>query len=674
MSTRQPRPRLLALYIAAITVLGFAGTIATALTREVPPELNGTRITSIVFLAVFAIVGEIRPIVIVRNGEETRKLSLATPAVLAVLAVSGPVIAVTVQVLSTVIDDVRTRRPLYKILFNAAQYAVCVLIASAVYQGLAGDLAGERSAGAHAIRMGALMLAGLIMIVLNWVIVGLAIALATGQEVRAPLRTDAGEFIATHAVLMALGCIAADIAPHGIGVLALLVPPAIAARRFASAGARHAHEAAHDPLTGLRNRTRLNQTLEEALADGPRHAGQGPGLILLDLDLFKVFNDTLGHPVGDQILCVVAQRLASAVPEDAPVHRLGGDEFAVVIAGTVEDARALSARMLASLEEPVRIDDLELLVRASAGIAVAPMHGEDVSGLMKNADIALYHAKLERDRISVYSPEYDANTVERLRLLADLRAAIDARSLDVVYQPQLDIAGRRLVAVEALARWNHPVRGPIGPDVFIPLAEDSGLIFRLTTVVLDTALAQLAQWRIKGHDVRMSVNLSARHLSDLAAPQQIALALQRHGVPASSLVLEVTETAILSDPARANLVIRGLRALGVTIAIDDYGTGNASLSYLRRLEVDELKIDRLFVSNIRAEGHDMIIVRSTIALALELGLRVVAEGVEDELTIEALRGFGDVVAQGYHVGRPGPADVVEEMLIRANGLPAQARA
>ncbi len=670
----QPRRRLLLLYITAVSVIGIGGTAATALTREAPPELNGTRMISIAFLAAFAIVGEIRPIVIVRKGEETRKLSLATPAVLAVLAVSGPVIAIGVQVLSTLIDDVRTRRPWHKILFNGAQYAVCILIANGIYDPLARDLGGVRTPGAHALRMGALMLAGLVMIMLNWVIVGLAIALSTGQPVRAPLRTEAGEFIATHAVLMTLGCIAADIAPHGIGVLVLLIPPAIAARRFASAGARHAHAAAHDPLTGLRNRSELNCALEDALGAGPRHAGQGPGLILLDLDLFKIFNDTLGHPVGDQILCVVADRLAAAVPDASPVHRLGGDEFAVVVDGTVEDARALSARMLAALDDPVRIDDLELLVRASAGIAVAPMHGDDVAALMKNADIALYHAKLERDRISIYSPEYDVNTVERLRLLADLRIAIDHGSLDVVYQPQLDIAASRLVAVEALARWNHPTRGPIGPDVFIPLAEDSGLIFRLTTVVLDQALAQLAQWRTKGHDVRMSVNLSARHLSDLGVPQQVALALQRHGVPASSLVLEVTETAILSDPARANLVICGLRALGITIAIDDYGTGNASLSYLRRLEVDELKIDRLFVSNIRAEGHDMIIVRSTIALALELGLRVVAEGVEDQPTIDTLRGFGEVVAQGYHVGRPGPADAVEAMLIRVNGLPTQAHA
>ncbi|SEJ59814.1 putative bifunctional diguanylate cyclase/phosphodiesterase [Demequina mangrovi] len=665
------RPATLIFYVASVCVLGaaaFAGTLGAGMR---PTELSTNLMIALAFLAVFALVGELKPIWLAWSGQEIHSLSLGTPAVLAILAIAGPAPAIFVQAISTLADDIRGRRAWYKAAFNIAQYSVSIAAAGAVYEPLAATIEGDHVAVVHAQRVGALLVSGLVMIMLNWLLVGVAVTLASGEPLRATLASGFGYFVATHAVMLSLGCIAADVAPHGVGVLVMLVPAAVAAHYFAVIGARHAYDASHDQLTGLRNRGQLRVKLERDLAAEPDDRYRGPGLVLIDLDHFKVFNDTLGHPVGDAILCEVARRLDGGAPLDAVVHRLGGDEFAIVADGTIEQLRSLASEVLATLEEPVQVDDLELLVRASAGLAVAPMHGSDVDTLMKNADIALYHAKLERDRISIFSPEFDLNTVERLRLLADLRIAIDRGDLDVVFQPQVELAGSRVVAVEALARWNHCTRGPVGPDVFIPLAEDSGLIFRLTTVVLERALAQLAEWRAAGHDIRMAVNLSARHLSDLGVPQQVALALRRHGIPASSLVLEVTETAILSDPVRADLVIRALRAHGVTIAIDDYGTGNASLSYLRRLEVDELKIDRVFVSNIRADGQDMIIVRSTIALALELGLRVVAEGVEDEPTVESLRSFGGVVAQGYHLGRPGSAEAVERMIVEANGAPTE---
>ena len=323
----------------------------------------------------------------------------------------------------------------------------------------------------------------------------------------------------------------------------------------------------------------------------------------------------------------------------------------------------------------MRIGELELLVRASAGVAVAPQHGTDAATLMKNADIALYRAKLERDRTSTYSPEFDVNSLERLQLLTDLRTAIDTAQLGVVYQPQIDLVTGQMVAVEALIRWNHPVHGSVPPDSFIPLAENSGLIAELTSYVLDTALTELARWRAAGHCLRLSVNLSARHLSDLALPPQVTAALARHHIPPAALVLEVTETGILSDPARADVVIGELRALGVTISVDDYGTGNASLSYLKRMEIDELKVDRSFVSNMEHDHHDFVIVKSTIALARDLGLRIVAEGIEDEETAVALRELGCEIGQGYHLGRP---TTPEQILIRLQTqgrwmIPSQAR-
>jgi EAL domain-containing protein (putative c-di-GMP-specific phosphodiesterase class I) len=281
---------------------------------------------------------------------------------------------------------------------------------------------------------------------------------------------------------------------------------------------------------------------------------------------------------------------------------------------------------------------------------------------MKRADIALYQAKLERDRISTYDPDHDVNSVERLRLLADLRAAPAAGQMHVVYQPQVDLDNHRVLGVEALIRWDHPEHGPLRPDDFIPLAEKSGLINPLTDFVLEEALGQLARWRASGHELRMAINLSARHLGDLALPVRIWEATERHEIPPSLLVLEVTETGILADPLRANVVIRSLRKLGVEVSIDDYGTGNASLSYLRSLEVDELKVDRSFINNIATNRHDLIIVRSMIELALALGLRVVAEGIEDAPTTAALRAIGGVIGQGHHLGPPVSAEVIEARL------------
>lgn len=545
-----------------------------------------------------------------------------------------------------------------KSLFNTGQYALSVLAAGLVYSWMSDDRIFDHASSFDATDLGALLTAGIAMIGVNWMLIAGVVSLAIQQPLGKVLLDDLREFLATNVVLLSVGGIAALVASDGFFALLLVGSPVVAAHLFAAAAARHAHDAMHDSLTGLGNRGQLNHDLVRALSSAQTTASDGPGLVLLDLDHFKDINDTLGHPVGDQILRYVARRLVAAAPGDSSAHRLGGDEFAVIVQGDLEESRRVAHTLLASFDAPIPVDNLELLVRASIGVAVAPEHGTDSEELMKNADIALYHAKLERDRISAYSPDFDVNTVERLKLLADLRAALDTRALHVVYQPQIDLATGRMVGVEALVRWVHPHRGPIDTEDFIVLAENSGLIFRLTAVVLDTALGQLASWRAAGHDLRMAVNLSARHLSDLGLPDQVVAAAKLHGVPLGALVLEVTETGILSDPMRADIVIRTLRRLGVEISIDDYGTGNASLSYLRRLEIDELKIDRSFVSNLRRDDHDRIIVRSTIELALALGLRVVAEGIEDEETSAALAGLGTVIGQGYHLGRPQlPEDI-----------------
>lgn len=661
-------PARLSLYVGSVAALGATGLVFVVVLSPWSSITGQALLWPTVLLCLAVLIGEVRPVHLPRADGETRTLSLSTPFVLALLVVTGVGIAAVVQAIASVVDDVLHRRSLAKSLFNTSQYVLSVLAARAAYSWLKGT---PYFAGPEIVEprdIGPLLAAGVAMVGTNWILVGSVVALVTAQPLSVALGQDLRDYLVTNIVLLSVGGLAAIVAGDGIGALFLLFAPVIAVYVFAAAAARHAHDATHDALTGLGNRGQLHFELGSALDDAHQDKSDGPGLVLLDLDHFKDINDTLGHAVGDQILREVAGRLQAAAPEGSSVHRLGGDEFAVVVRGDLSRSREAAKDLLASFDTAVPVDNLELLVRASAGVAVAPQHGADSETLMKRVDVALYHAKLERDRLSTYSPGFDLNTIEKLRLLADLRSALDARQLHVVYQPQVDLKTGRTVGVEALVRWNHPQRGRIAPDDFIPLAENSGLIHPLTAFVLETSLSQLARWREAGHDLRVAVNLSARHLSDLRLPDQVAAAAERHGVPLSALVLEVTETGILSDPIRADAVIRTLRGLGVEISIDDYGTGNASLSYLKRLEIDELKIDRSFVSTMNSDAHDLIIVRSTTALAIALGLRVVAEGIEDGRTTAILSEMGGVIGQGFHLGRPaGPADIDKRLASERHG-------
>ena len=655
--------------MAVVTILGLAAIATVAVATPWHATYAKVIVWPAAFLAVAAIAGEVKPLVVSTHSKE-RTLSTSAPFVLALVAFAGVGIAVLVQAVASLADDAHQRRELKKSLFNTAQYALSVLSAGAAYTALAGHPLFGAPRPVEPRDILPLLAGGLAMFGVNWFLVAGVVSLSSGQRLRSVLRADARDFLVTNAVLLSAGGIAALVASDGVGALALLGAPVIATHLFVAATARHAHDATHDSLTGLGNRGQADYSLTRAIDSARKASADGPGLVLIDLDRFKDFNDTLGHTVGDRILREVATRLSAAAPEGSSVHRIGGDEFAVVVPGNLSAARRAALDLLSSFDWPVPVEGLALLVRASIGVVVAPVHGEDAETLMKNADIALYHAKIDRDTISIYSPDYDVNTVERLQLLADLRDALDQKALHVVYQPQVDLDTGRTVGVEALVRWNHPTRGAIGPDEFVPLAENSGLIYPLTSFVLDTALRQLAQWRGAGHDLRMAVNLSARHLSDLALPDLVAGTAAIHEVPPSALVLEVTETGILSDPSRTDVVVQSLRSRGVAISIDDYGTGNASLGYLKRLEIDELKIDRSFVSNIGTDRHDLIIVRSTLGLALSLGLRVVAEGIEDEQTTTVLREFGAVIGQGFHLGRPVEPEEIKARLEAERGAAA----
>jgi diguanylate cyclase (GGDEF)-like protein len=424
------------------------------------------------------------------------------------------------------------------------------------------------------------------------------------------------------------------------------------------------HQALHDPLTGLPNRTYFTARLEEALADEgqPRAA-----VMLIDLDSFKEVNDTLGHGNGDRLLQELGERLHDAMGEEGFVARLGGDEFGVVSLHAVEAASCvrLAEQLRAVIARPFDVGGVSLEVQASVGIALAPDHGDDGETLLRRADIAMYAAKPGEAPV-VYAPALDDTSPLRLALAAELRRAIEERELVVYYQPQLTLGSRAVRGVEALVRWRHPERGFLSPDEFLPVAEQAGLMRSLTQSVLDEALRQCRLWHNAGAKLEVAVNVSGRDIVDLRLPEQVARALAEHGIDPSFLQLEISESAVLGDSQRCVAVIQELAALGVRIAIDDFGVGYSSLGQLRRLPVSVLKIDKSFVQSMADERTGIVIVSSTIDLAHSLSLEVVAEGVEDEATLDRLADARCDLTQGYVISRPLPADDLTTWLATAN--------
>jgi diguanylate cyclase (GGDEF)-like protein len=414
--------------------------------------------------------------------------------------------------------------------------------------------------------------------------------------------------------------------------------------------------AQHDALTGLPNRSLFAETTATAIRTAAAE-GTGAAVLHIDLDRFKEVNDTLGHHIGDELVRAIGARLREQCDGAATVARLGGDEFAVLLPVVTDTTAAaeVAADLLARLRTPVVIDDLSLEIDASVGVAVYPDHGHTGGALLQCADVALHHAKERHDGVVTYRREFDVHTPARLALFGQLRRAIEDGQLVLHYQPKVDVARGRVVGVEALVRWEHPEHGLLPPADFIPLAEQTGLIRPMTLHLLDLALQDCTTWRAMGLDLSVAVNLSARSLLDADLPQSVRDLLDRHAVPACALELEITETTAMVDPGRAMTVLAELRALGVRLSVDDYGTGHASLSYLHQLPVDTLKIDKSFVQTMDSNTNEATIVRSTIDLARNLGLEVVAEGVETEAAWHALSRLGCDAAQGFWLARPGAA-------------------
>ncbi len=433
------------------------------------------------------------------------------------------------------------------------------------------------------------------------------------------------------------------------------------------ANARLAALASTDALTGLPNRTSLLERVEEALPRAARKGGRA-ALLMLDLDRFKEVNDTFGHQCGDQLLQQVGQRLGQAVDAAATVARLGGDEFAVFLPTADEaEAREVASAIGAALEEAFLVEDSPHQIEASIGIALYPAHGSDALTLFRHADVAMYVAKGRHDGYALYDAQQDQHNPRRLALLGDLRQAIAAEQLRLYYQPKAELHSGQVKSVEALVRWQHPAHGFIPPDQFIPLAEQTGLIAPLTRWVVETAIAQCRRWLDAGLALSVAVNLSMWNLRDVRLPETIAGLLAQYRVPAHLLCLEVTESAVMTDAEHTLQVLGRLFDLGARIAIDDYGTGYASLSYLKRLPADELKIDRAFVKQMSRDRADQAIVRSTVNMAHSLGIRVVAEGVEDQETWSLLGRLRCDIAQGYYLSRPVAAADLERWLGERQG-------
>ena len=514
---------------------------------------------------------------------------------------------------------------------------------------------------------------------LGWLFPRVCFALAAVVPVRrsARLQPDRVAVLAVPAVcaLAVLGVLfhatTAEL-PPGATLLALaaglgvIVRTALTFRDVRAAGELR-RQARTDDLTGLANRRAFNVALDRATQ---RLAPTGPlAVLLVDLDGFKEVNDSLGHHTGDQLLQVVAERLRLLVRSEDVLARLGGDEYALLLHAVSEpEAVALARRLRDRLREPVRLGAVTLTADASVGVALAPTHARTAAGLLQRADLAMYCAKRQRTGVAVYDEGRDGEGLHRLEMAAQLRRGIDEGQLVLHYQPKLDLRRQAVTGVEALVRWQHPTRGLLTPDAFIPLAESSGLMTVLTEAVLARALAQCAEWRRAGLHLDVAVNVSPSDLlaNDLAG--HVEALLSDHGLPAEALTIEVTEDILVQNRDRAVAVLARLRAAGVGVAIDDYGTGYASLAYLSDLPATELKLDRSFIVSMLASPRVATIVQSTIDLGRSLGLVLVAEGIEDDLALQALARAGCDVAQGHHISRPVPAGQIPGVVART-GLP-----
>ena len=649
------RRRVSALHVfVAAVFLGAMSVVAATLVDSTWPRWGSGALQVTLVLALGVLLGEWLSARIWRDDGVRGYTFSGTFAI--ALIIAGPLwIPVSVQGVALIVDDVRHRRSLVKILFNLGQYVLAAGAARWVYASLTAQPFGGYAERFTAEQVLPALVAAAVYFVVNVLLVSTVLAMVSGASVVSSLAADIRSEFSMTTLLLCMAPVVLLSLQFSLLMAPLCVLPIVAVHQAAQAAASSGFQARHDALTGLPNRRLLLHRIDKG--GESNRQGEQTALLLLDLDHFKEINDTLGHHVGDQLLQLVAARLRSVVRDSDTVARLGGDEFAVVCPG-LKDADAavlLSDRCREALGEPFVLEQISLHVEASVGIALMPLHADGADQLMQQADVALYQAKADRGTTRTYDPKHDSNSMERLALMEHLRSAMDSE-LVVHYQPKCRASDGAILGVEALVRWQHPRYGLLQPSRFLAAAENAGLIVPMTMIILEESLRQVRQWREAGLELHVAVNISPRHLTDTGLPARIAGLLGAHQLPGEALTLEVTESSIMSDPARAAHVLRKIRELGVAVSIDDFGTGYSSLAYLRDLHATEVKIDKTFVQSAASNERDKAIVRAAVELGHTLGLQVVAEGIEDVETARLMAASGCDVLQGYLIHSPAPAD------------------
>jgi diguanylate cyclase (GGDEF)-like protein len=604
--------------------------------------------------------------------------SLSFPLQLSVALIYPPAVAGAVVFLgSTDAREFKRSVAPGTALFNRGQMAWSVLIEGWIFHHLASLSSSWWVLGP------AVLLAGIVGYGVNAALVAMHVRVSTRTPIVEVLREMHvgvfGEFILSYMGLALFSVVVATtfvkIGPWSIAVF--IAPLAFARQMFtrthslqeatvelAAKQQENEYLALHDSLTGLPNRALFLRDLHGSVA--ALEPGQRVGVMIMDLDHFKEINDTLGHHMGDELLKEIGPRLSSCLRDGDLIARLGGDEFGVVLPDLPDEAMAVrvAERLLEQLEQPIAVEGLALDVSGSIGIAIYPRHSDDVETVLRRADVAMYSAKEAGSGFEMYSPSLDRHNPHRLTLVSQVRKGLEEQEFVLHYQPKIRLADGAMTGAEALIRWEHPERGLVPPDDFIPLVERTVLLRPLTQFVLEEALRQWHVWSRRGLDVEVAVNLSPRSLLDVQLASEVDELLRRWNVPPSALTLELTESFMMAESGRSIGTVAALSEVGVRLSIDDFGTGYSSLSHLKRLPIREIKVDRSFVTNMLQDANDAMIVQATIDLGRNLGLQVVAEGVEDAATSDRLRELECDLAQGYRFSRPVTAADLTALLER----------
>jgi diguanylate cyclase (GGDEF)-like protein len=648
---RSSDPWTLDLYLAFVSVVGVC-VLASVIFSAGLPNLSDQASLELAALSLLVVLGELLTIKLPRLGTG---ITSSTSFVFALMLVSGLPAAMIALSVASLLGDVRERKSVLAITFGIGQICLALAAAGLVLTALS-DLPRDIGPPARGTDLPEFCAAGAAFFVTNNLISSTAASLSLRIPLTTALRTDIGFQSMIAAVFLSLAPVIARAAADDLILIVMLVLPLLSVYKSGRDAMLSEHQALHDGLTGLPNRMFFSDRASQLISTSEKQRTT-LAVLMVDLNNFKEINDWLGHHYGDLLLRGIGPRLRGTLRETDTVARMGGDEFAILLPEVTDadGASLVAQKVLDSLLQPFEIKGLALTVGASVGIAFSPAHGTDIEVLLQRADVAMYIAKESGGGYEVYSRERDFSP-DRIALAGEIQHAVDVGNITLHYQPIIELRTRRIIGIEALARWSHPERGMINPTEFIPVAEQSGLIDTLTMDLISRGLRERSEWGRVGSELILSVNVSPRQLLDGRFPEDLAVLLARHGTPAHTLKLEITESSVMGDPNRLKEVLERLRAMGVKLSIDDFGTGYSSLAHLTRLSVDEIKIDRSFVIGMSTNPNDAQIVRSTVMLAHNLGLVVVAEGVETEEARDQLLAQGCDCAQGYFLSRPLPPD------------------